>query len=494
MTIALSNIVDLVVGTQTPSIQLPNTADIGFFTTDLPDNVDSFRSYINANDVQKDFGTNTETYAMASIIFSQIPSIKTAGGSLVIIPLQNSVKSATNGKVTTISLTSKLTAIKAIIDGKLKVTLNGVDINVTKLNFSKALTVADIVKVLQQCKILENVLISVTQNNEIVFESKKVGANSTVILGVASGDGTDLSVDTLFDTTNSVAVNGIVSSGETVIEAIARTKDQVNYSTIITNLLMEDEVVSALANNVETLEKNFLHSISSKEDYLEGGIAKTLFTSNKKKTKCLIHTKSLADANLFKAGYASRGNAVDYSGKRTALTMNLLEIAGIFVDTKIENTDMSNIAAAGVDCFASMAGRGVVICNKLYYDEIRNLQALAHHLQIRVTNELISVGTKISQTDEGMGSITGSITSVLGQFRDNGVIAGGGLVWNGSTPFGDPKDFKDNINRLGYYVYHTPVIQQSQIDRDRRVAPSIQIAVKLSGAIHMVNIYLTSQS
>ena len=41
-----------------------------------------------------------------------------------------------------------------------------------------------------------------------------------------------------------------------------------------------------------------------------------------------------------------------------------------------------------------------------------------------------------------------------------------------------------NIIDKGYYIYSKPIAQQSQVDRDARKAPLIQIAGKESGAIH----------
>jgi len=65
----------------------------------------------------------------------------------------------------------------------------------------------------------------------------------------------------------------------------------------------------------------------------------------------------------------------------------------------------------------------------------------------------------------------------------NGIL-GQGLTWNGSIPFGDPEDFQRNIEENGYYIYSLPIAQQSQEDREDRIAPICQIALKYSGAFH----------
>ena len=43
----------------------------------------------------------------------------------------------------------------------------------------------------------------------------------------------------------------------------------------------------------------------------------------------------------------------------------------------------------------------------------------------------------------------------------------------------------------GYYVYIQPFDEQSQSDREARKAPPIQIAVKLKGAVHFINVTIT---
>ena len=57
-------------------------------------------------------------------------------------------------------------------------------------------------------------------------------------------------------------------------------------------------------------------------------------------------------------------------------------------------------------------------------------------------------------------------------------------TWNDPTTFGNPEDHIRNIAELGYFIYSVPISQQSQIDREARIAPSTYIACKDSGAIH----------
>ena len=91
--------------------------------------------------------------------------------------------------------------------------------------------------------------------------------------------------------------------------------------------------------------------------------------------------------------------------------------------------------------------------------------------------------TKIPQTNAGVGQIVSAINQTLDQSVANGLVAPG--KWNtggfGALNLGD-------YLKSGYYVYVAPIESQSQADREARICPPIQIAIKMAGAIHTVAI------
>jgi hypothetical protein len=103
-------------------------------------------------------------------------------------------------------------------------------------------------------------------------------------------------------------------------------------------------------------------------------------------------------------------------------------------------------------------------------------------LQVAGFNYLAKTNTKIPQTEPGMTGLKNAYRNVCGQFVTNGVFAPG--AWNDPTTFGTPEDHIRNIEEIGYFIYAQPISQQSQTDRELRIAPSIYIAAKDSGAIH----------
>jgi hypothetical protein len=51
-----------------------------------------------------------------------------------------------------------------------------------------------------------------------------------------------------------------------------------------------------------------------------------------------------------------------------------------------------------------------------------------------------------------------------------------------------PEDFNRNIGDFGFYIYSLPVALQANADRIARLAPTVQIALKYSGAIHVTSV------
>ena len=85
-----------------------------------------------------------------------------------------------------------------------------------------------------------------------------------------------------------------------------------------------------------------------------------------------------------------------------------------------------------------------------------------------------------------MNTITNAIIRVLNQGVSNGMIAAG--EWNSPDTFGVLEDFYRGIRTFGYYIYHLPVAEQQQSEREARKAPLFQIAVKAAGAVEHASI------
>ena len=127
-----------------------------------------------------------------------------------------------------------------------------------------------------------------------------------------------------------------------------------------------------------------------------------------------------------------------------------------------------------------------VMSGPAYFDEIHGLDWFQNAMQTALFNVLYTSTTKIPQTDAGMNQLTNAAGSVCDQAVFN-ALAGPG-TWNGPS-FGQLNT--GDFLKSGYYVFSQPIALQSQADRDARIAPPIQIALKLAGAINEVDVLVT---
>ena len=190
------------------------------------------------------------------------------------------------------------------------------------------------------------------------------------------------------------------------------------------------------------------------------------------------------------AAYVGRAFSVNFEGSNVSQTMNLKTLAGISPDAGISQTDYNNAENAGVDLYVSYEGDPAVKSNGAneYFDVVYENMALKFYAQVALYNALKTSGTKLPQTEAGVNVLKNALGNAFKQFVRNGVIAAG--EWNSAQTFGDPETFRNNIRNQGWYVYSIPVAQQSQAQREARIAPYIQGACKRAGAIHEADVLI----
>lgn len=475
----INNVINVSI-TPTPSgLTEKNVNSLALFTTESSDSLDPYGIYISASQVATDYGTNSVTAAMANAIFSQTPNLRSGNGRLVIIPLLSAV-SATAGYFTTANLSANLASIVAVSNGDLKITANGTAYNLTGLNFTNCTTWADIAKILQ-ASLIE--IIVTADTNGLIITSKKVGSSSSIALAaVSGGSGTALNGSGYFNAAGGTATVGVNSSGETILQAIARTEGMVGYTPVITNLGIEDSVFLTTANAIQAQDRMFLHHVASVQDI--AGIVTSISAAGNTKTRPLLYTESYAAANLMKAAYAGRAFSVNFTGSFTSQTMNLKQLATISPDLGISQTIYTQADTAGCDVYVSYEGVPSVYSTSGndFFDNPYSDLALKFALETSGFNFLRQTNTKVPQTEQGMNGLKSAYSQVCERFIRNGCIAAGS--WTSSETFGDPEIFKNNILTRGYYIYSLPVVQQDASEREQRKAPLVQIAIKRAGAIH----------
>lgn len=271
-------------------------------------------------------------------------------------------------------------------------------------------------------------------------------------------------------------------SMETVQDAIIRTKDLVQYFGVMTdtilsgaNMLLVGAVVQAL-NKVDFMVQKLAASVEP------GGSLDLVRTGGLWKSRGLFYdTSTDLDAILYQAAYAGRALSTVFSGSNTTQNMHLKELATIQPDPNMTQTLLGKAKAAGADIYPSFAGLPKLYTSgkNKFFDQVYNLGWFVGALEIAGFNYLAQASTKVPQTEQGMDGLKGAYRKVCQQAISNAYGAPG--VWNSPTTFGDQADMLANIKQIGYYIFSSPIALQSQADREERVAPLVQIALKEAG-------------
>lgn len=288
------------------------------------------------------------------------------------------------------------------------------------------------------------------------------------------------------------------NTDETYSQAITRLAGEIYFEGILTTRTVTDDEAVAASTLVQSMNNRILMLPASNTNALTASTGLFAKVASNTRTKCVLYTlgedeeTAALNARLFAAAYLSRGFAVNYSGSNTTITMNLKDLVGIQADTNISEGILSQCVAIGADCFPSIEGLAKVISNRqggMYFDQVTNQIWFLNAIQRAVFNVLAQTNTKIPQTEPGLEKITKAIRQVCNQGVINGFIAPG--TWNSSDTFGVYADFYRNIEEFGYYIYHQPVSEQLQSEREQRKAPLYQIAAKEAGSVHSCNIIIT---
>lgn len=276
-----------------------------------------------------------------------------------------------------------------------------------------------------------------------------------------------------------VFING---ASEDLADAIARVQDTVYFGGCSYTYDADAAEVIAAAEYCQSIKKLLFVVSYTASDLDAAGLLYDIQDQTLTKTRGLYYSSS-AGAQEMKWAYAGRGMSTNFNGSNTAQTMHLKQLSGVSSDD-ISQTIYGKCEDVGADVYVSIAGRASVVSfgANSFFDDEYNMNWFVGALEVAGFNYLAQTSTKIPQTEEGMNGLKGAYRAICQKAVSNRFIAPG--VWNSSDTFGNPEDFKRNIADFGFYIYSSPIAEQTQADRELRVSPLVQIAVKFAGAIH----------
>ena len=285
---------------------------------------------------------------------------------------------------------------------------------------------------------------------------------------------------------------------ESLSDALNRVKAQIYFGGWMTNKKAEAEEVIAAAQLNETLESIYLLGSGDSADFTaETGLFDKVSKLSLSRTKLLYYgdsTENLDNMRGFVSAYAGRGFSVNFAAQNSTITMNLKDLVGVSPDSTVTEAIYQNAEQLGVDMYVAYNGLPKIVSNgnPLYFDDIYNRLWFELTMRVELFNALATTSTKIPQTETGMNNLKSAARAVCQRGVYNGFMAPG--TWNGTDTFGDQDDFYRNIEDFGFYVYSAPVSQQSQSERETRVAPVVQVACKQAGAIHKMNLIINFEA
>ena len=449
-----------------------------------------YRIYSEAASVAADFGTASQAYDFALSFFATQPNATNAGGFLVMgywrgadedVP---ATAASLNGAQ--LSEATVVSALQQVADGTLDVSIDGVTENLTALDF-QATTTLDEIAVVIDTALTGGTAAVVDQR--IVITSATTGATSLIAFATDPGTGTFIG-QTLALTTGS---GGFLTQGaaaetltaETKLAGITELRSQVKFRGAMFIDSPTDEESKDLAEWGQANDVLQYDVFESPANLLVDptNVVWDIKLSGLTNYRMLY---SKAGNRKLAASYMARVHTVNFGAENSALTMHLKELS--VAAEEYTQTEVNNAKMVGLDLYTTIKLTPAILTSgaNVFTDERYNLIAYVDFLQIDMYNLLKQTSTKIPQTTRGVNQLIDQAEKTTIQFVRAGVFAPG--TWSSPDTFGDLDTFKRGISNNGFYWLAGSLAAQAQNSREARISPVLHGAVKLSGAIHSVDI------
>lgn len=492
----INNVVNVSVIPQGRSLSRVNMNIVALFTSQLGalSSANRTKAYTDLSSVASDFGTTSAVYQHASILFAGTKNPCNSGGYLVVgfwRAVAETV-SVTAGKLRGIQLSEAVVipTLQSISDGSFKITVDGVEDVITGLDFRTIDELSDIVDILNANLVGATASIN---DQRIIITSDTTGAASQVSLISENTSGTFIgNVLGLALGTGAVSINGIASgtlTAESKIDAVTECLKEEPFKGFVfidnpTDVESKELAVFAQANDL--LSYDVFDSVLNLEKDVSN-IVWDIKLSGLENYRMIYRKdgdRKIATAEM------SRLHTVNFNNENSAITLNLKELKGI-VSEDYSQDEINKAKKVGLDLYTNFGDLPKLLTSGAngWADNVYNIIAIKNFIQIDVFNLLGTTGTKLAQIKRDVNKIVDTIEKTLILFRKANVIGAG--TWNSPDDFGDPLLFRRSILTNGYFIYAQPLSEQVQSDRVQRKSPAIQVALKLAGAIHSVDITLS---
>lgn len=454
--------------------------------TAVIDTLERARTYATIEEVAGDFGTTDPEYLAAQVWFAQAPKpaqvmigrwAQTATAGV----LMGAVRSAAD---------QSISAWNLIIDGGMDITIDGVVKSLTNLNFGAVTNLNGVATVINTALTGADIFWRANEARFVV-ESDTTGAASTVSFATDNADTAIASrLGLLSSSSGAYRVDGIAL--ESALNAVTTFNDMFSQQWYALALLGgTDADYLAVAPFIEASDTKHIQTITDQDTAALSSVDTASLgyqLADVGYQRTMWQYSSGSGSQLY-AGISTLARILttDYDANNTTIDL-MYKQAPLLTAENLSSTQMAALAARNGNVFVEYNNDTAIIepgnmSDGEPIDNVTNADWFATEVMTQVYNLLYTSPTKIPQTDAGTQLIVGAIANVCAQGVRNGMIAPG--RWN-SAGFGSLK--QGDMLTNGWYIYANPIDTQSQNDREARVSPPIQVAVKLAGSIRTVDI------
>jgi len=451
--------------------------------SDVIDGLERLRVYTALDEVAQDFGLLAPEYLAAALYFGQSPR----PNQLMIGRWMRTASTALlRGGILTIA-EQAMSEWTTIIDGTFTITVDGGSPqNVTDLDFSLETTLDGVAAV-----ITAGMVGAVCTWTGSRFEIRSVSTGATASLSyaehLAGGTALEDKIKCSATTATSLVQGYDAEAPDYAVDVLAE-KSAVWYGVTFAAATMPTPVqLVAVGTYIESLLLSRILGVTETDTRVldstyDADLASVFKALGFRRTCVQYSANPYAICSLM-----GRAFSVNFAANRSTITLMYKQEPGVVAEG-ITETQAQTLKAKRCNVFVAYQNDTAIIqygvmSGDAYFDEVHGLDWFTDALQNAEYNLLYQSKTKIPQTDAGQNQLVNVAASVCNEAINNGLVAAG--TWN-ADGFGQLE--RGMFLGQGYYIYTPPMAAQDQATREQRIAPPIQIALKLAGAIHELDV------
>ena len=450
------------------------------------DPVERIRYYTDLESAAADLGIESEAYKAVLVYFSQSPRPST-------VAVARWVKTATPATLRGAILTADeqtLSLWTAVTAGAFSITINGTAQTVNALDFSGQTNLNGVASVINTALASAGASIA-WDGSRFTVSTTATGETARIAWAVPPESGTDISGMLKLRQAQSLApIDGMDAESPVMCALTLADKTADWYGLTFADQGISEQDHLDVSAAIEAMLTSRIYGITITDTRVldasyTADLASQLKELARSRTFCQYSENPYAIASFF-----GRAFTVNFNANRSMINLMYKQEPGIVAETLTE-TQARALQDKRCNVFVKYDNDTAIIqygvmSGPMWFDERHGLDWLENAAQNGCYNLQYTSKTKVPQTDDGLNMFVNVLESVFEEGANNGLIAPG--RWN-SDGFGQLE--RGQILPKGWYIYAPLMDDQDQSIREQRIAPPLQCAIKLAGAINESDIIIS---